>query len=290
MFIHIGKANLGEMLYMLNNKDDFLNKCIIPTSLFDINFAKSDSDWDLITRFYNTKEKTNNPIPKTIHFIWLGGKIPDHYLSIIDDWKNKTGFDIDIWDDSKSEKFLSNKKSKNIFHRSKSFGIKSDILRYEILNELGGLYVDTDFLCYSDNFSELHETVSFYAGICLEKNVQINNGIMASAPNNLILDICIHNADDTKYINEIQCEQTRVLYQTGPWLLTAAILYYLKNTDRQDIIIFPSQTFHPFPAAYRENQSLEFIQQFIKPWSMACHLWHASWQPNSKFFKGKNDV
>jgi len=275
---------------MSNNKSDFLNKCVIPTSLFDINFASLDQDWDLITKFYNKKEKTNNPIPNIIHFIWLGGKLPDAYSLIIDEWKNKTGFDIEIWDDNKSEKFLSNKKSKGIFHRSKSFGIKSDVLRYEILNQLGGLYVDTDFLCCSNDFNKLHQTVSFYAGICLERNVQINNGIMASTPNHFILQACIDNVSDTKYVNEIYCEQTRVLYQTGPWLLTAAILYYLKNTNNQDIIIFPSQTFHPFPAAYRDNQSMEFIQQFIKPWSMACHLWHASWQPNSKFFKGENNV
>jgi mannosyltransferase OCH1-like enzyme len=277
---------------MLNHEDNFFERCQVETSLFDINLAELDLDWQLIKNIFykNQNSKTSNPIPKVIHFIWLGSKLPEAYCEIIDDWKQKTGFDVEIWDDYKAKKFLLNRPSLAIFERSKSFGIKSDVLRYEILHSMGGLYVDTDFLCCSTDFAKLHESTSFYAGICLEKPVQINNGIMASVPNHHILKICIYNVDDTKYINEISCDQTRVLYQTGPWLLTAAILYHLKNKSTEDILIFPSKIFHPFPAAYRENQSLEFINQFIEPYSMACHLWHSSWQPKSKFFIGSSNV
>lgn len=293
MYIHIGKVHPGEMRYMSSHEeDDFFKKCQVETSIFDINFAINDNDWNLIKDIYykNKNTKTNNPIPKVIHFIWLGGQLPTCYRGIIDEWKQKTNFDIEIWDDDKSIKFLSNKKSLDIFQRSNSFGVKSDVLRYEVLNSVGGLYSDTDFICCSNDFSSLHENLSFYAGICQEKPVQINNGIMASVPNHPILELCIHNADDTKYINEIWCDQTRVLYQTGPWLLTAAVLFYLKNYSTDDIVIFPSETFHPFPAIHRENPSRELVNKYIKPWSMACHLWQASWQPNSKFFKGMNNV
>lgn len=272
--------------------DDFFFRCQIPTSLFDIEFAENDPDWNLIkTIYYNNREdKTNNKIPKVIHFIWLGGDLPKRYKPIVDEWKQKTNFDIEIWNDEKSNKFIQDKKSSIIFNRSNSFGIKSDVLRYEILKAFGGLYVDTDFICCSDKFKDLHDNVSFYAGICQEKPVQINNGIIGSSSNHPILDICINNADDTKYINEVICPLTRVLYQTGPWLLTSAVLFYLKNINTKDIIIFPSDAFHPFPASYRHNQSKECVQNFIKPLSMACHLWHCSWQPESKFFKGGENV
>lgn len=270
--------------------DDFFFRCQIPTSLFNIDFAENDSDWNLIkTLYYNNREnKTNNKIPKVIHFIWLGGDFPEQYKHIVDEWKQKTNFDIEIWNDEKSNKFIQDKKSSIVFNRSNNFGIKSDVLRYEILKAFGGLYVDTDFICCSDKFKELHENFSFYAGICLEKNVQINNGIMASVPGHSILNMCINNADDTKFIDEIWCPETRVLYQTGPWLLTAATLFYLKKISTKDIIIFPSEVFHPFPAAYRSNQSKEYIEKFIRKTTLACHLWHSSWQPKSKFFRGQN--
>jgi mannosyltransferase OCH1-like enzyme len=264
--------------------DNFFKSCQIETSLFDIEFAKTDPSWNLIKDTFckNQNNITSKPIPKVIHFIWLGNKLPKIYESNIDEWKQITGFEIELWNDEQAEKFLKDKLSFDIFKRSKNFGIKSDILRYEILNVLGGLYVDIDFLCLSGEFNNLHESTSFYAGICLERPVQINNGIMASIPNHEILKACINNADDTKYINEIRCNETRVLYQTGPWLLTACILQYLQNHNNEDILIFPSKVFHPFPAAYRENQSRDFINRFIEPFSMACHLWHGSWQPNSK--------
>lgn len=275
-----------------NEHDDFFKKCQVEDAAFDINFAKNDYDWNLIQHIYykNQQTKTNNPIPKVIHFIWLGGDFPKHYYPIVDGWKQKTNFDIEIWNDEKADKFLSDKKSLDIFKRSKSFGVKSDVLRYEILNVFGGLYTDTDFLCCSDSFSSIHDNVSFYAGICHAKEVQINNGIMACAPNHPIVQLCIYNADDTKYVNEIQCELTRVLYQTGPWLLTNCILHYLKHYSIDDIIIFPAESFHAFPATNRANASDELIQSYIKPWSLACHLWHCSWQPGTKFFRGMINV
>ena len=88
---------------------------------------------------------------------------------------------------------------------------------------------------------------------------------------------------------QIHCDQTRVLYQTGPWLLTRCLWQYLNQPDCEvdQLFIAPSQTFHPFPARYREEANTELIKSFLKPCSMACHLWHASWQPNSKFYVGE---
>lgn len=271
---------------------NFFDMCEIETSLFDKYFAENDKDWNLIKEIYENFnfKSTNLQIPKIIHFIWLGSSLPKPYRENIEDWKqkNKT-FDIKIWSDEESEKFLKNKNSYSTFINSKSFGVKSDVLRYEILNSEGGLYVDTDFLCLSDKFNELHESLSFYAGICLERPVQINNGIMASCPDHPILKSCILNASETTHMN-ISCKETRVLYQTGPWLLTNAILDYIKYQNIDNIAIFPSQYFHPFPAAYRHQATEELIKSYIKPWSMACHLWHASWQPKSIFYTGdKND-
>ena len=274
---------------MQKDNINFFERCETPTSLFNKGFAESNDDWNLIRRIYEEASFAphQNPIPKVIHFIWLGQPMPEWYKKVIDDWRQKNpSFDIKVWGNESSESFIKSKPSYNIFSKSKSFGIKSDTLRYEILKSEGGLYVDTDFLCLSDKFDTLHDSFSFYAGICLEHPVQLNNGIMAAAPNHPILDACIANVSEDTYM-EIQCEHTRVLYQTGPWLLTSALMWYVKNISTDGVFIAPSQTFHPFPARYRHEAAKEFIESFIKPWSMACHLWHASWQPNSKFYVGE---
>lgn len=268
---------------------DFYTKCETETTLFDRNFAEGDENWNVLKALYtkNGNSITTQSIPKIMHFIWLGGDLPIQYQYIISRWKEKTNFDVLLWNDITSEKFMQNKTLYRMFKESKNFGIRSDCLRYEILKHFGGVYIDTDFICLDENFGALHDHTQFYGGLLLEKLTQVGNGIIGTIPNHPIINSCIDLADDKRYTSEISCESTRTLFQTGPWVLTMSILNYIKNNNFNDILIFPSQSFHPFPAAYREhNDSMELVSQFIKPWSMACHLWHCSWQSTSKFFKG----
>ena len=149
---------------MLNDEffSDFLKKCLIETSLFNNRYAIDDPDWIKISQMYHAakiKEETiENPIPKIVHFIWLGNAIPQFYQDNIEDWKSKNpSFEFKLWGNEDSEAFMKNKASYENFAKAESFGIKSDILRYEILLEMGGLYVDTDFLCTcSEKFKYLH--------------------------------------------------------------------------------------------------------------------------------------
>ena len=284
---------------MLNDEffSNFLKKCLIETSLFNPRHAMDDPDWIKISKIFDNakikQDAVENPIPKIVHFIWLGNDIPKFYEGNIEDWKSKNpSFEFKLWGNEDSEAFMKSKSSYSNFSNAKSFGIKSDILRYEILLEMGGLYVDTDFLCTcSEKFKYLHDSWSFYAGICLERPVQLNNGIMASSPNHPIVKMCVEEVskpDLEKGYSSISCDQSRVLFQTGPWLLTRSMLKYLNgDAFRDDILIMPSQTFHPFPAFYRNEVSLEIINKYLKHHSMACHLWHSSWQPNTKFYMGE---
>jgi len=269
---------------------NFFDMCEIETSLFHRDYAETDNRWQLVKHIYEEnidKDKDSHSIPKIIHFIWVGSELPEPYSQNIDDWKQKNpDFEVMVWDDAKVNSFKPSMQNVELFDSAPRFGGKSDILRYEILKKHGGLYVDTDFICVS-GFSDLHDKYSFYAGICLERPVQLNNGIMASAPNHPILDICIGQMRLDNPWN-IQCPETLVLYQTGPWALTRSFLHYAENTeDHSGTIIFPSQTFHPFPAAKRDEATEKLVQSYYKPHTRACHLWHSSWQPNSKFYYGK---
>lgn len=273
---------------------NFLDQCEVPTSMFDRRYAEQDKDWHKIVQIYeqniNREADGIHGIPKVIHFIWVGSDLPPQYQKIIQEWRLKNPeFEVLIWDDEKVSQFRPSMVNGDLFDDAPRFGGKSDILRYEILKKYGGLYVDTDFLCKA-NFSDIHDKYSFYAGICLEKPVQLNNGIMASAPNHPILDVCIAQMTLDNPWN-IACPETLVLFQTGPWALTRSVLHYInqQTTDYDGLILFPSQTFHPFPAVRRDKATIEEVNSYCKPWTKACHLWHGSWQPNSKFYQGKNN-
>ena len=266
----------------------FFEMCQIETSLFDIEFARQDPHWDMVKNAYENNLARNDEdcaIPKIVHFIWLGCKLPEKYEGILQGWKdNNPEFEVWLWDDEKVETFLPQMINRELYEKTDSFGHKSDMLRYEILKRYGGLYVDVDFLC-NGNFSHAHDKYCFYAGICLESPVQLNNGIMASMPNHPILDICI---DQMRLDNpwNIACPHTLVLFQTGPWALTRSVLHYLETVGDKGVMIYPSTTFHPFPAALRHDPTEELIKSFYKPWTMACHLWHSSWSEKSEHYNG----
>src|ERR1035437_13952 len=108
-------------------------------------------DWKLLENLYeknyeNYLDKSLESIPKLIHQIWIGGKIPDKFKRLSETWieKNPT-WTYRLWgnDDVKDLNLV----NKILYDRASNVGIKSDILRYEILYTFGGISVDTDFEC-----------------------------------------------------------------------------------------------------------------------------------------------
>ena len=68
-------------------------------------------------------------------------------------------------------------KNKDLYDKSRNYGFKTDLARYEILNKYGGLYIDTDFECLSpipENFLNF----DFVSCIVFSNEPQINNAIM----------------------------------------------------------------------------------------------------------------
>jgi len=70
-------------------------------------------------------------IPNTFHFIWLGSDLPTLYLEMILKWSHfHPDWKTEIWNDTSIVNIpLMNKKE---YNSAKNFGMKSDILRYEV--------------------------------------------------------------------------------------------------------------------------------------------------------------
>lgn len=87
-------------------------------------------------------------IPKTIHYIWLGGeKLPVDTLMIIQGWKRKlSDYKIQRWDESNLP--IEKLKKENFFFKKccdyKLWAFMSDYIRLWILYNNGGIYLDTD--------------------------------------------------------------------------------------------------------------------------------------------------
>jgi inositol phosphorylceramide mannosyltransferase catalytic subunit len=102
------------------------------------------------------------------------------------------GWALTIWDDTMiCDIQIHNRK---LFEASTNYGMKSDILRYEvrylllislclnivmlqILYQHGGVYVDTDYECMS-SLNRIINTCSFFVGMSNCDVVEVNNGLM----------------------------------------------------------------------------------------------------------------
>jgi inositol phosphorylceramide mannosyltransferase catalytic subunit len=93
-------------------------------------------------------------IPKTIHYIWLGGK-PMHPLMV--QWRQEweslhPGWEVKIWSETPGRPAsltswheTLDSSFPELLRDSCHLSQKSNIWRYELLHRLGGLYLDTDF-------------------------------------------------------------------------------------------------------------------------------------------------
>jgi hypothetical protein len=82
-------------------------------------------------------------IPKKIHYVWLGGKMPPKLKSYIDSWKkNLPDYDIICWN---SENFdLSQNKWIKQAVADKKWAFAADFIRFWAVYNYGGIYLDTD--------------------------------------------------------------------------------------------------------------------------------------------------
>ena len=194
-------------------------------------------------------------IPKIIHQLWIGNKTrPDIFMAT---WREKhinTGFEYILWteEEFKKRNFTSSLQDK--IDKMEEINGKADILRWEILYEYGGIFIDADSVC----LHPIDELVSNNAFFCYENehargagwsedyglalthsHPTLSTGTMAfpkhhNLPKMAIEWIKTHNVSH-KSTNE------RAWVTVGPGLLTRL---YFKNTWN-DITIYPSYYFLP---------------------------------------------
>lgn len=154
---------------------------------------------------------TTIPIPKVIHFIWVGPReFPRESVANVQAWIAKhPKWRVKFWTDqdrplpdAKMEKcfvkdfhFLQLAKC---YKNSENYGEKSDLLRYEILYQEGGVYVDHDVECIR-SFDELNEAYDFYIGMqmpdktFLSTSVLATNNLIGAKPGHPVLKRCLNS-------------------------------------------------------------------------------------------------
>ena len=212
-------------------------------------------------------------IPKIIHQIWIGKKkLPKKYKIYMSTWKKfNKDWDYILWDDEKVSKLKL--KNHDAYHNSNNYGYKSDILRYEILHEIGGLYADTDFECLK-TIPENILTYDFIVSMMFNNKPILGNALILSSPRNRLIKRIIDN------ILPLNGNSTfEVFKNSGPYYITEK--YFLSSVrESQSYLILPSNYLYPKPNFLEGNFYNKF--QFAKEYSFAIHHWGKSWFKDSK--------
>jgi mannosyltransferase OCH1-like enzyme len=238
--------------------------------------ARNLEQWKVLAERFDTYQKasrstTSAGIPKRIHQIWLGSRLPDRYRGWTDSWRQmNNGWEYCLWDEKAILKF--GLKNEVAFRESVSFGAKSDIARYEILEREGGVYADTDFECLRP-LDELIPCCSFFAGTIFSDIPEINNGLMGCIPKHPLLRRLVEQVSEP-----IKTKDTGVIIDTsGPRRLTRIFFDSLAILRTRDVI-FPSTFFYPFPNFIKkELLSYAEMREYAREWSLAVHYWETSW-------------
>lgn len=204
-------------------------------------------------------------IPKVVHFIWLGpNPFPPGSVENIRTWiAQNPEWTFKFWTDRDREAPCKGMQIYDVstfpflflqkcFAESKNWGEKSDILRFEILYQEGGVYVDHDANCLQ-SFDGLHRGYDFYCGLeaphppFAGKNITSGNGVIGSVPFHpvvgRVIELIRKNWDELghKYKGRDGFSRTQLVMERTYPMLTIALSDRLCEDGNVDIV---------FPAAY----------------------------------------
>lgn len=182
---------------------------------------------------------SQNKIPKIIHQLWIGDKPPP--IEMMDSWKDMNpDFEYIRWTEDEIRDRGIKFKCKNRIRDMSEINGQADIMRWEILYEYGGVFIDADSFCINPLDDHLLETKAF-AGWEHEKlrNGLVATGTMGFPPKHHLPLAAINWILE----HDISFKKTKLAawQSVGPGLLTR--LY--KTGEYNDMTIFPSYYFLP---------------------------------------------
>jgi inositol phosphorylceramide mannosyltransferase catalytic subunit len=264
-------------------KDAFPNVYVVTERIMDINGIALYNFFDeLYEQNCTLAAQPDLLIPKIIHQIWLGSPLPEEFEMLQQTWIQyhmDRGWVYKLWtDEDVAQLGLYNQE---FYDDTDNYGVKSDIVRWELLYRFGGVYVDMDYECLSA-LDELHYTYDFYTALQpLDTTfVQLGAALVGSRPGHPILEHCINTIKDDWH-------HKGAPKKTGPVHFTKSFYAWADKNGNKDIA-FPAFYFYPLGCRDTVDNRALWKQQG----AFAVHWWAKSWMPKEyrpSYFKNINN-
>ena len=174
-----------------------------------------------------------------IHQVWIGEHpIPKIWIRTVTDFCSQYKYEYILWTDDKIKDFPFENRALYDKLRSESYAGAVDVLRYEILNQEGGVYLDADTVVVKPAafhaFLQKHANDVFF-GCEVDDCAYYANGILGTPAHSPFFKTLVKELP--AYAEKYATEGPQI--KTGPGFLT----YIAKQ--RSDYVLIPTKVFYP---------------------------------------------
>ena len=210
-------------------------------------------------------------IPKKIHYCWFGGNQKSELIQkCIESWKKYApDYDIIEWNENNYD--IDKIKYSKQAYEAKKYAFVSDVARFEILFNEGGIYLDTDVELIKpiDAFLENHLFMGYD-----QKGLIASGLIMGAEKNNpILMDIIKYYKVNCFLLENGRPNSTTVVTIVSDILKRQKIELDGKYREKDGITLYPWEVFDPY--------DYEHDKMKISEHTVSIHHYAASWK-NSK--------
>lgn len=240
-----------ELIEKINSLEDIQVKYIGAPYQMEIEVKQSKILQENIRSYFRLKPPS---IPKIIHQVWIGPNSPPwqwidsfrkNFMDKYPAWKYR------LWRENEIENLRLINKSK--YESEKVLSGKVNILRYELLYQFGGIYIDADSEWINNKpLQELIDHTNqtgIFAG--WEDKKMLANGVIGCSPKNPIMYYVIKLLGHTYHENRI-LKNRPTWISSGPRFFSEAILPF-------GITTFPVHYFSPV-SWRKDNRGIDTTQ------------------------------
>lgn len=211
-------------------------------------------------------------IPTKIHYCWFGGnEKPEIVLKCIESWKKyMPNYEIIEWNESNYDchkvDFVDEA------YNAKKWAFVSDYARFDILNQYGGIYFDTDVELLKSISDEMLNKNAFTG---MESAGKVSPGLVfATIPNSLFLNEILTSYNNAHFIIYGNPNFKTVNEFTTELLVPKGFINENKYQEVYDIAIYPSEYFCGYDQDVHEYD--------IRPETISVHHYAGTWMESSK--------
>lgn len=182
-------------------------------------------------------------IPKTIHYVWFGNDpVPDKFQRFIDGWHEKMpDWKFIRWNEHTCD--IGGSPYAVEAYRAGKLAFTSDYLRFKILYENGGIYLDTD----EEVLQSLEPFLQYDAFFGLEPKNRVQAGVVGCVKGHPLISRIIESYQNIHFQNPDGTENIEVV---GTYICNALHAAYGYEPDERQIDYLDGGKIAVFPSTY----------------------------------------